>query len=269
MLKIKMSVAGNSFVLTDDYKNTADNAVSLCEKYHTDGVAYISKNNGSFGYFLRNADGSGAAFCGNVTMCFAKLLYDRGLIKDKTFYISTPSKNKKVTVISKGKKCSKVALEVDKPHFYTVYYNRFGSVLLRLKIKKTDIRIRAYPIDVGNRHLVIFNRQGVNFSDKEIVNAVNESGLFPGGVNIEFATIYKNKIKVRVYERGCGKTLACGSGACAVAFAAKQAGFKQNFIIEFEGGSYSSVVNKKSVTITGMPVFDEEAEMFYDSKIGL
>lgn len=269
MLKIKMSVAGNSFVLTDDYKNTADNAVSLCEKYHTDGVAYISKNNGSFGYFLRNADGSGAAFCGNVTMCFAKLLFDRGLVKDKTFYISTPSKKKKVTVISKGKKCSKIALEVDKPHFYTVYDNRFGSVLLRLKIKKKDIRIRAYPIDVGNRHLVIFNRQGVNFSDEEIVNAVNESGLFSDGINIEFATIYKNKIKVRVYERGCGKTLACGSGACAVAFAAKQAGYRQNFIIEFEGGSYNSVVNKKSVTITGTPVFDEEAEMFYDSKIGL
>lgn len=250
MLPIIMCVAGNSFLFVTDREECAADAIYFCAKYDTDGLVYIKECCGEFGYSLYNADGSKAKFCGNATMCLAKLLFDNRLVTKKRFKICTDSGRKTVEVF--GAKKQKVALEVGKPHFFKIYPCESGSILLRFIKCGKVVRIRVFPVDTGNRHLVIFCSR--NLPDEEVLCAVKESGLFPDGVNVEFACVHKDYIAVRVYERGCGKTLACGSGAAAVAFAADNINmFRRE--IRFEGGKIFTAINCGKVTIISEPKY--------------
>lgn len=264
MLPIIMCVAGNSFLFVSDREECAADAIYFCAKYNTDGLVYIKECCGKFGYSLYNADGSKAKFCGNATMCLAKLLFDNCLVTKKRFEIYTDSGCKTVEIC--GAKNQKVALEVGKPHFFKIYPCDCGSVLLRFNKCGKVIRIRVFPVDTGNRHLVIFCSR--NLSDEEVLCMIKESGLFPCGVNVEFAKVYDDYIAVRVYERGCGKTLACGSGAAAVAFAANSINmFRRE--IRFEGGKIFAAINCGKVTVIGEPKYIKSScncERFFKRK---
>lgn len=252
MLPIIMCVAGNSFLFVQGREECAADAIYFCAKYNTDGLVYIKEYCGEFGYSLYNADGSKAKFCGNATMCLAKLLFDNRSVTKKRFEICTDSGRKAVEIC--GAKNQKVALEVGKPHFFKIYPCDCGSVLLRFNNRGRVIRIRVFPVDIGNRHLVIFCSR--NLADEEVLCAIKESGLFPDGVNVEFADVHNDYIAVRVYERGCGKTLACGSGAAAVAFAAHGINmFRRE--IRFEGGKIFTAIKCGKVTVISEPEYVE------------
>lgn len=254
-MPIVMGVAGNSFAFFFNKKRSACVADS-CKKFKTDGVVYVKKRCGRYGFTLFNSDGSRAKFCGNASMCLAKLVFDNKFVCEKEFEILTDSGIKKVEI--SGNKNQNVALEVGKPHFYPLCGADNGSVLLRLNCGEKRLYVRGYPIDTGNRHIVFFDTRGADEAD--ILNGVNASGLFPGGVNVEFARVCKKHIRVHVYERGCGKTLACGSGAAAVAFAALSRGcFRKKLV--FDGGAIEVAFKGDMTVISAAPKYKSENKM--------
>lgn len=252
-LPIVMEVAGNSFAFFFNKRAVSAEAIAVCRELKTDGAVYVAKRFGRYGFSLFNADGSKARFCGNASLCLAKLIFDNRLVKEKAFEIFTDSGIKRVRIF--GNKNQKVALEVGKPHFHRLRGRGAGSVLLKLKCGEKAFCVRGFPVDVGNRHLVFFDRRGA--SEAEIWEGVNSSALFPDGVNVEFAEVRKNHLRVQVYERGCGKTLACGSGAAAVAFAARSIGCSKEKLV-FDGGVISVIFKDDTAVISAAPKYKSE-----------
>lgn len=259
LLPLKMNVAGNSFLFLFDVFPSKEEAVFLCRKNRADGVVYLEKRGKNYGYSLLNSDGSKAKFCGNATMCVAKYLFDAGLERSRVFTIATDSGMKKVSVFGKYK-CKKVRLEVGKPHFHRLFSYSGNSFLLRLFYKGKRYRMRAYPVRIGNDHLVVFKNRDNGLSDEAISELVNASGLFPDGVNLELVRV-GNKLETTVFERGCGKTTACGSGAAAVVFAANECGYVKNgAIVRFEGGRLTVGIKRGRVSVCAQPKYNEKCE---------
>ena len=255
LLPLKMNVAGNSFLFLFDLFPSKEEAVFLCGKNQADGVVYLEKRGKNYGYSLLNSDGSKTKFCGNATMCVARYLFDSGFERASEFTIATDSGIKKVTVFGKLE-CKKVRLEVGKPHFQRLFPYSGNSFLLRLTYKGKRYGMRAFPVWIGNDHLVVFKNRNNGLADETISELVNSSGLFPDGVNLELVHVKKNVLETTVFERGCGKTTACGSGAAAVAFAAKECGYTEDsVVVRFDGGDILTEIKKGRVYITGNPKY--------------
>jgi len=259
MLSVKMSVAGNNFLLSDDEAFTSGKTElkvsAVCRESNVDGVAFIRKESDGYKYVLANADGSRAKFCGNVTMCLAGYLYDHGLVRTRKFLIHTDSGAKRVTVYGK-RKCAKVALEVGKPKFRPIKGNTSGCILFKFLFNGKPFRLRGYPVNVGNDHLVVIVKRKFGITDAQIFEAITLSEYFPDGINVEFVRFCGKKIFVTVFERGCGKTLACGSGAAAVVFVLNKAGYGNGpYFLRFEGGTLSGKLKGKTVIVYGRPEY--------------
>ncbi len=249
-----MSVAKNSFVLTFE-KPSFKGAVFYCAKLRTDGVAYLYKSADGYGYTLYNLDGSRAAFCGNASLCVARYLFDSGLQKRESFSVFTDSGKRSVTVEKCGEK-TRVTLALPLPSEYGVcgYDKARGRLVVNDCENKVEYSARL--IDTGNRHVVIF---GVETDEDEKVRlSLEKSGLFPDGVNLEFVTESENGLRVRVYERGCGRTAACGSGAAAVAFAARIEGImRDRTAVYFDGGEIDVEILQREMRLTAFPIYEK------------
>ena len=260
----KMSSAGNDYLYTFSKKPKSKVILAVCDRYSgygSDGVVVIYKRGENFALRVFNSDASFALFCGNATLSVAKYLFDSGLVSSNKFCIHTDSGLKKVTVCGK-RICKKVRLEVDKPTFNVdekLFLKGFAkNKLFTLIYKNQKIRFRASVVGVGNLHLVI-NADGFsNLKMKKIVSAVNNSGLFPKGVNIEFVSYVNGVAKVVVFERGSGRTKACGSGAIAVFWSLKyQYPALKNLNLKFEGGDLQVELKNKKVYLVGKPKYQK------------
>ena len=251
----KMQNCGNDYIFVFN-RPTQEEVIRLCNRNFGiggDGVVYLYKKKDTFGYEIYNSDGSRATFCGSVTLCLGLYLY--AVKKGKSFDVLTDSGVKRVSVFPRGKKV-KVGVEVGKPHFQEPIGNqKIFNKLLFLRFGGKTLRVRATLVNVGNLHLVIKGLYSIHLREK-IVNAINESGTFPGGVNVEFVERRKRYAKVIVYERGSGKTLCCSSGGGAVfAVLNKTGACGENFILEFEGGKIVAQMKNKSIFIYSYPRF--------------
>lgn len=250
-----MSVAKNSFVLTFE-KPSFKSAVSYCFEHGTDGVAYLYESADGYGYALYNSDGSRAPFCGNASLCVARYLLDCGLQKDAEFFLRTDSGKRRVAVEKFGANI-RVTLAMPLPREYDVcgYDKKRGRLVLKACGRRTELAARL--IDVGNRHIVIF---GVKTSaDEYVLSAIKKSGLFPDGVNAEFVNTRENGLRVRVYERGCGRTAACGSGAVAVAFASRIEGIiRDRATVLFDGGNADVEILQNEILLRAFPVYEKK-----------
>lgn len=197
-----------------------------------DGLVLIGKDGDDYTMRIFNADGSEAGMCGNAVRCVAKYLSDRGLSKSKRIKIKTASGYKNVEEISRIKDTVtyKVDMGIPKPINFG-----YGDII---DYPLPDLGVRITAVDVGNPHAVFFckDEQAPVY---EILKEISLNPMFPNGVNAEAAFIRADgSISVKVWERGSGKTLACGTGACAVLYAARINGLTDNnAIIELPGGS--------------------------------
>ncbi len=223
----KMHGLGNDFILVEGETalpaNAGELAVKLCDRFFgigADGLVYIlPSDKADFMMRIMNSDGSEAEQCGNAIRCVAKYVYDRGLT-DKS----------EVTIETIGAGAQKVQLTVENGKAVKVKVDMGAPILKGLQVPTTvdADQVVDYPIVVdgrefrftavsmGNPHCVIYVDDAVSFDLHTWGPKLEKHPMFPRKVNVEFATVKtRDYADMRVWERGAGPTLACGTGACA------------------------------------------------------
>ena len=215
----KCQAAGNDFILLDDTESShADYpalARSLCDRRFgvgADGLLVMSaptSTHADVAMRIFNADGSEAEMCGNGIRCLARYRHERGSGAARTCAVETIAGIIRTEIMESA------------PNF---------KVLVALGVPKArdgattavDGRSTAtVDVDMGNPHVVAFVDGDLGAFDLvAFARAVDRSGRYPDGVNVEIAAIHAGQVAMRVHERGVGETMACGTGACAVAVAA-------------------------------------------------
>ena len=231
----KMHGLGNDYlyVYGEAPENVTELSRILSERHlgaGSDGMIYISKSDiADFKMRIFNADGSEAKMCGNGIRCVGKYVYDKGYTDKKFLRIETLSGIKHLTLQIVGSKVKNVMVdmgkaEVEKPMSITIDGNEVVLI----------------PVSVGNPHAVIFVNDIKTAPLTTLGPKIEHHEVFPGGVNVEFVeVIAEDKLRMRVWERGSGVTLACGTGACASVMAAISANYchyDETISVELDGG---------------------------------
>ena len=253
---IKMHGLGNDFVIIDNRQNlvkikkkeTLKKIGSRNFGIGCDQILIIeSHDNKNAEVTIFNNDGSEAGACGNGVRCVASYLMN----KKNTNQIKIKTISGNLDCWIENKNCF---VNMGKPIF------EWTKIPLAKKVESQIIKIdqfEIYCLSMGNPHGVIFfeNEDALNKVDIESVGKkIQSNNIFPESVNVEFATILKDKtIRMKVWERGVGRTLACGSGACATLVAARQQNFslRINDII-LDGGKLTiNWLENKDIIMSG------------------
>lgn len=234
---VKMQATGNDFILIDGAQERDWVVLSqvMCDRHFgvgSDGLLVVLPSDvADLRMRMFNPDGSEAEACGNGIRCFAKYaVEDRGIpLRNGEMCVETSVGVRKVYLSWEGETVVKVRVAMGMPHFSPGEI----PVLLGERDKFDITPILDYPVVIGDRklslslvslgnpHAVHFLEDSVDdFPLTEVGPKVEHHPLFPQRVNFEVATVLKeNQVKARVWERGAGETLSCGSGACAIAVA--------------------------------------------------
>ncbi len=196
-----------------------------------------------------NADGSEANMCGNALRCVAKYVFDRGLTAGrKEITVSTLAGVKTVRLDVENGRASAATADLGCPEIMKLY----GSRQVVRSISAGGTAYEITPVEIGNPHAVRFVG---HLSEKEMraAKAISKSGIFPDGVNVEIAKVIdRENIKARVWERGSGETLACGTGAGAILYAAFLRGLTGSAArIQLPGGTLEAEYIKGRIYIRG------------------
>lgn len=230
----KMHGAGNDFIIINGFEVNINNfsLTKFAKKYchrnfgiGADGVVLIlPSDKQDFRMRIFNADGGEPEMCGNAIRCMAFYVYKHNLIASKKMRIDTLAGLIVPEIINVNGANAVVKIDMGKP--------KFSPEQIPVNISEQDPIIN-YPIDIegteclvtlvsmGNPHAVIFTEDTENFPVKKIGAVIESHSLFSNKINVEFVQVLSRKeLKMRVWERGTGETLACGTGACASVVAA-------------------------------------------------
>jgi len=242
----KYQGTGNDFVmildLDDDRPLIEEEVAALCDRRFgvgADGLIRLVRGR-DVAFFMdyRNADGSLAEMCGNGIRCVARLAIDEHLVDGRSFDVATRAGIKHVDVLPDGR----VSVSMGVPAFARSAIPMRGPAWETFLAEPFDVggglTVKASAVSMGNPHLVLFvDDDPVRFHVAHIGAALERHELFPEGVNVEFVHAAGDVVVARVWERGSGETMACGSGACAAAVAANEAGLvPAHTIVRFPGG---------------------------------
>lgn len=282
----KMHGCGNDYVYVDCTKevipNISETAIRVSDRHFgigSDGLILIKASDvADFEMDMYNADGSRGKMCGNGIRCVAKYVYDHDLTDKTTITVNTLSGIKTLKLTVEDGKVSKVRVDMGEPELIPAQVPVKASVLgwaddrrEAIVAEPLEIKGRSYDItcvSMGNPHCITFIEEDVRDFPLEAVGPVFEKHeLFPERVNTEFINVIdKDHLRMRVWERGSGETLACGTGACAVAVASYLNGFTGRSVdIELLGGHLEVVYDEKTnhVFMTGpaTEVFSGEIDL--------
>ncbi|HIY34575.1 MAG TPA: diaminopimelate epimerase [Candidatus Eubacterium faecigallinarum] len=264
----KMHGCGNDYIYIDCFKENVEDekkaAIFLSDRHFGvggDGIILIKKGTkADFEMVMYNADGSRGAMCGNGIRCVAKYVYDNKLTDSKSISIESMGAVKYIDVKTEDDKVVSARVDMGAP---ILDASRIPVNTKKEKVINEDITLggrdfKMTCVSMGNPHAVMFIDESPRDSDLNYYGALFESNtdVFPDRVNAEFARIIDRKnIEMRVYERGTGETLACGTGTCATVVAAILNGLTDNDVtVHLLGGdleiSWSGNEND-SVFMTG------------------
>jgi diaminopimelate epimerase len=226
----KMHGAGNDYVYVNCFTETVDDPHSLAIRVSdrhkgigSDGLVLIMPSETcDVRMRMFNADGSEAEMCGNASRCVGKYVYDNGLINKTTVSLETKAGVKILELFPVDGKVEKVTVDMGEPVLTAseipVTWNED-----RLIGREVDFPAGRYLlscVSMGNPHAVIFTKNIAGMDLEKIGTTFENHPMFPERVNTEFVEIISpSHAMVRVWERGSGETLACGTGACAVCVA--------------------------------------------------
>jgi diaminopimelate epimerase len=246
----KYQAAGNDFLLVEDLADerpiSAEEAVALCDRWFgvgADGVIRMSRaRDDRLAFELTNADGSRAEVSGNGLRCLGAFAHARGLVDASAFEVLTPAGPRRVELTTRGGRAVGAVVSMGVPGFTKAQIPMKGPAWETFLEQPFDLgaglTVTASALSMGNPHLVLFvDEDPEAFHVEHIGPALEHHVLFPERTNVEFARVGPERIEVRVWERGVGETLACGTGACAVAVAAHEAHRAEAKVtVRFRGG---------------------------------
>ena len=226
----KMQGTGNDYIYLNGFEEKIENPEIMARRMSdrhfgigSDGLVIIGPGEqADFSMRMYNSDGSVGKMCGNAARCVGKYVYEKGLTRKTEIVLSTDSGIRTLYLNIRNDKVESVLVDMRVPVFdlelipLTSLY-RTNKIPLELMGNP----LIGYAVSMGNPHLVIFCNSIFNLDLQRIGIQLEHHPAFPDGVNTEFVEIAdRQNLRMRVWERGSGETLACGTGACAVLAAA-------------------------------------------------
>ena len=271
----KMHGLGNDYVYMDAIHQNIENESSLAQFVSnrnfgigSDGLILICKSDvADFKMRMFNSDGSEAEMCGNGIRCVGKFVFDKGLTNKTEVKIETLAGIKTLKLNIKKGKVSTARVDMGEPILepkeIPVISNE--DIVKNLEISAENRNFRFTCVSMGNPHAITFVEDTKNFDVEKYGKVIEVDKNFPRKTNVEFIEVIdKNNIKMRVWERGAGETLACGTGACASTVACILNGLTDRKVnVELLGGTLEIEWNKEDnhVYMTGPAVTVFEGEL--------
>lgn len=261
----KMNGCGNDYVYINGFVEKVENPNELARKVSdrhfgigSDGLILIlPSKEADFCMRMFNADGSEGEMCGNGIRCVAKYVYDHKMTNEKRISIETKAGIKYLDLTVEKEKVTKVRVDMGEPILEPE----------KIPVKSEKKRVINEPIEVagktwnmtcvsmGNPHAVVFVENTKNFEIEKYGPLFESHEVFPNKTNTEFVQILsRNEINMRVWERGSGETLACGTGTCASVMACLLNGYTdENVLVHLLGGDLQIAYDKETnhVFMTG------------------
>lgn len=271
----KMHGLGNDYVYMDAIHQKIENESSLAQFVSdrhfgigSDGLILICKSDiADFKMRMFNSDGSEAEMCGNGIRCVGKFVYDKRLTNKTTVSIETLAGIKILQLNTKDGKVETVKVDMGEPILNPKEIPVISKEepVKNLLIKADDKEFKFTCVSMGNPHAITQVENTDNFDVEKYGKIIEINEVFPKKTNVEFVQIVDKKhIKMRVWERGAGETLACGTGACSVTVAGYLNGITDREVeIELLGGKLYIEWNEKDnhIYMTGPATTVFEGEL--------
>lgn len=254
----KMHGCGNDYVVINGFKEKTDDLTSdeiafLCTSHFGVGseglLLALPSDKADFRMRMFNVDGTEAEMCGNGIRCISRFAFDEKILNKKTAKVETKAGIKTVELIFDKNEFVGVKVDMGKPEF------------LENPAKEYELNC----VSVGNPHAVMIVNDVDNFAVRELGSKIEVYKGFPNKTNVEFVEIInRNEIKLRVWERGCGETFACGTGSCATVSALFKNGLINNkCLVRLKGGNLQIEILDGEIFMTGnaIKVFDGNIEL--------
>jgi len=226
----KMHGLGNDFVVIDGFSENVPNArelaVEVCDRrtgIGADGLIVIMPSEkADFRMHYINSDGSLAEMCGNGIRCLSKYAYEHGLTRSADFVVETLAGLNRQTLTVENGRVAEVSVDMGRPYFLRSEIPMLGDegevVDEPLDVDGSEYRITA--LSTGNPHAVMFVDDVDKAPLSELGPKIERHPAFPNRTNVEFVQVIdRGNVRMRIWERGCGETLASGSGSSASAVA--------------------------------------------------
>ena len=277
----KMHGLGNDYVYIDAIDQKIENESSLAKfvsNRHfgigSDGLILICKSDSAdFKMRMFNSDGSEAEMCGNGIRCVGKFVYDKGLTDKTIVKIETLAGIKTLVLNTKDGKVETARVDMGEPILEAEKIPVISKEqpVKNLELEAENKKFKFTCVSMGNPHAITIVENTKEFDVEKYGKILEVDKAFPKKANIEFAQIIdKENIKMRVWERGAGETLACGTGACATAVACNLNGLTGRKVnIELLGGTLNIEWNEKDnhVYMTGPAVTVFDGELYEEAII--
>ncbi len=285
VLFTKMQGCGNDYVYINNDVEKIENMSSFTKEVSnrnfgigSDGCIFIFKEDvqdimesipkkADVYFRIFNPDGSEADMCGNGIRCVAKYVYEKGIVTKKRMKIGTKSGLKDVEVYVEDDIVKNIKVNMGIPLFNTdkLEINYPKDVIINERFDILDKEYYLTCLSVGNIHTVIFVDNVDNIDIEKYGKEIENLDIFKDRTNVEFVQIIdRENIKIRVWERGVGETLACGTGATASVIAGYLNGVTENICnVSLKGGMLEIVYNEISSELSMIGT----AEMVYEGKL--
>lgn len=277
---VKMHGAGNDYIYIVAEKPCNQASLPILARHisdrhcgvGSDGLVVIMPSDvADYRMRMFNADGSEAQMCGNASRCIARLLYDKGYCSKSEITLETQAGIKTLKLNLTGNEVSSVSVDMGKATLSPREIpacSPDGAPLIEFPVTIDNNRFLITAVGTGNPHGVVFTDE---ITDEMLTNfgpKLENSDIFPEKGNIEFArVISRNQIEMRVWERGSGETLACGTGACATVVAAVTLGLTdRNVTLYLRGGELNVEYKKDGTLILTGPAKEIAEGIYYNNQ---
>ena len=258
----KMQGIGNDYIYVNCFEENVTDPETVAKKISdrhfgvgSDGLVLICPDpEADFRMRMFNSDGSESEMCGNATRCIGKYVYERGLTDRTEVSLMTGAGIKILKINAKQGKVESVRVDMGVPEVQGT-----GET-----VKAGDRVFSFARVSMGNPHAVIFQDEVEDFDVAGYGTRIEHDPLFPNRTNTEFAKVLgRDRIRMRVWERGAGETLACGTGACATLVAAVVNGLTdRKAYLDLNGGTLLIEWDEK----TGLVFQEGPAEFVFDGE---
>lgn len=247
----KMHGAGNDYIYIDCFENAVENPEEFARRMSprrtsvgSDGLILICPSDKADAKMrIFNLDGSEGKMCGNGIRCVGKYLYDSGRVEKSLITVETLSGIKELQIKARDGRAELITVDMGcpvlEPKKIPALFS--GNTAINVPFTAGGHEYRITAVSMGNPHAVVFCEDTDGLELEKIGPLFENSDVFPEGVNTEFVRVLgDNELEMRVWERGSGETLACGTGACAAAVAAVLCGHckqGEEITVHLRGGS--------------------------------